>query len=300
METFVLKTLTRLRKETPRRFKDVRQTCDDLILALTEKGRANGGDSKETDADQYFEPLEMACQTRQPRLMEIALDAIHFLIEHGFLRGKKIIKADPAEGRGPMSFTDFIVETVSRCSDETDDGVQLQVIKVLLTAITSEHCEVHEASLLISVRACFHIHLISKNITNKTMAKAALTQIITLTHQRMEAEDLRMQRGDSLVQESPEASLARVEEVEEEEDADTSRDDEDEPVPNALSGKAAPAPGLVFRSVLHKDCYLLFRALCKLSMKGMSDDAAVTHNDAIPLQTPPAVRTPRIAPQRLT
>jgi len=50
------------------------------IAALTEKENANGGESQETDADQYFEPLEMACQTRQPRLMEIALDSIHYLI----------------------------------------------------------------------------------------------------------------------------------------------------------------------------------------------------------------------------
>ena len=55
----------------------------DLILflaALSDKENANGGQSQETDADQYFEPLEMACQTRQPRLMEIALNAIHYLI----------------------------------------------------------------------------------------------------------------------------------------------------------------------------------------------------------------------------
>ena len=51
-----------------------------LLVALTDKEKANGGQSNETDADQYFEPLEMACQTRQPRLMEIALNAIHFLV----------------------------------------------------------------------------------------------------------------------------------------------------------------------------------------------------------------------------
>lgn len=51
-----------------------------FVAALTEKENANGGESQETDADQYFEPLEMACQTRQPRLMEISLDSIHYLI----------------------------------------------------------------------------------------------------------------------------------------------------------------------------------------------------------------------------
>lgn len=51
-----------------------------LIAALSDKEKANGGHSQDTDADQYFEFLELACQTRQPRLMEIALNAIHFLV----------------------------------------------------------------------------------------------------------------------------------------------------------------------------------------------------------------------------
>jgi hypothetical protein len=50
--------------------------------ALAEKEKANAGeeDALDTDADKYFEPLQLACETRQSRLMEIALDAIHFLI----------------------------------------------------------------------------------------------------------------------------------------------------------------------------------------------------------------------------
>lgn len=84
---------------------------------------------------------------------------------------------------------DSIVEIVSKCSDEYDDGVQLQVVKALLTAVTSNQCEVHEASLLLSVRSIFHIHLISKNPVNKTTAKAALTQILSVVFQRLENFD---------------------------------------------------------------------------------------------------------------
>lgn len=65
-------------------------------------------------------------------------------------------------------------------------GKILQVIKVLLTAVTSSHCEVHEGNLLLAVRSCFHIHLISKNQVNKTTAKAALTHMLSVINQRME------------------------------------------------------------------------------------------------------------------
>ena len=76
----------------------------------------------------------------------------------------------------------------------------LQVIKVLLTAITSSHCQIHEGSLLMAVRSCFHVHLISKNAVNKTTAKAALTQILSVINQRMEVHhgDFEAVAGESI------------------------------------------------------------------------------------------------------
>ena len=74
----------------------------------------------------------------------------------------------------------------------------LKVMKALLTAVTSTHCEVHEGSLLLAVRACFHIHLISKNQVNKTTAKAALTQMLSVINQRMESHDARSKLTENL------------------------------------------------------------------------------------------------------
>jgi hypothetical protein len=51
---------------------------------------------------------------------------------------------------------------------------------------------VHETSLLAAVRACYHIHLVSKNMVNKTTAKATLTQMLNIVFQRMEAYDQRV------------------------------------------------------------------------------------------------------------
>lgn len=47
----------------------------------------------------------------------------------------------------------------------------------------------------------------------------------------------------------------------------------------ASSGNA----GIMFPSIQHKDAFLIFRALCKLSMKGLQDDSG-THSDPIALQ----------------
>jgi hypothetical protein len=63
------------------------------------------------------------------------------LLEHGYLKGDRYVeqpatsptfKADEGEAaheqKPPVKLVDVIVETVSKCSDEADDGVQLQVV----------------------------------------------------------------------------------------------------------------------------------------------------------------------------
>ena len=71
---------------------------------------------------------------------------------------------------------DIIVETICNCfsGPHTDEGVQLQILKALLTILTSQHVEVHEASLLNSVRTCYNIYLASRNMINQTTAKVSL------------------------------------------------------------------------------------------------------------------------------
>ena len=68
----------------------------------------------------------------------------------------------------------------------TDDQVQLQIIKTLLTAVSSSHIAVHETTLLNSVRTIYNIHLASKSLVNQTTARATLTQILSLVFSRME------------------------------------------------------------------------------------------------------------------
>jgi hypothetical protein len=54
-------------------------------------------------------------------------------------------------------------------------------------------------------------------------------------------------------------------------------EDEDSPEDGGASAN------LAFPSVLHKDTFLIFRALCKLSMKGLQDDGN-SQSDPIALQ----------------
>ncbi|TPX34634.1 hypothetical protein SmJEL517_g02669 [Synchytrium microbalum] len=88
----------------------------------------------------------------------------------------------------PLYLIDEIIQSVcaSFTGPTTDEGIQLQILKVLLTAVTSTACEVHDTSLIKVVQTCFNVHLHSRNTTNQVTAKASLTQMINLIFSRME------------------------------------------------------------------------------------------------------------------
>lgn len=88
------------------------------------------------------------------------------------------------------------IELLCRCDDVLDDGVELKVLKGLLTAVTSSVVHVHGQALLLAVRTCYNIFLMSRSEVNQTTAKASLTQMLNIAFQRMEA-------GSETVQPSP-------------------------------------------------------------------------------------------------
>ena len=340
------------------------------------------------NADKYFRPFQLACENPNAKIRATALDCIQKLVgkarqraaeesgllgltcravfvcaAYGYLRGNSRVLQN---GR-KRYLIDIVVETICSCRDDPGENVQLQVIKALLTMVSSNTCEVHGESLLLSVRACYHIYLVSKNQVNRTTAKATLTQMLNIVFQRVEVFDQRLGvegAGDGSVSgvTSPSASpgldrltamppmgqdlddhsgtasapaseppvvqqeaVAAASDVTSSEDAGAADGAaaaaSADGGPSAASltvdagdgsaGDAAPlsppsgsAPGTEpgegegyggtpttasgFRSPLHRDAFLLFRALCKLSMKGedeAEEASAATMSDTIALQS---------------
>ncbi|XP_065669547.1 brefeldin A-inhibited guanine nucleotide-exchange protein 1 isoform X2 [Hydra vulgaris] len=135
--------------------------------------------------EKYFLPFELACQSKTPRIVCSALDCLQKMIAYGHIKGNV-----PENGQPGKMLIDQIIEIICGCFNgtSTDEGIQLQIIKALLTAVTSVSCEVHEGTLLQSVRTCYNIYLASKNLINQTTAKATLTQMISVIFQRMELQ----------------------------------------------------------------------------------------------------------------
>ena len=173
-----------------RKNKELRDLCSSTIESIK--------NDHSLDANKYFPVLKSALDSKITKVLEIALYYIQKLISHGFLTGNcedTCKYSDPPQifsQRYPRKMIDAIVESVCKCVQESDDNVQLQVIKTLLTTITSFNCEVHDRTLLEAFRACYHIHITSKNLVNQTTAKATLTQMMHYVFQRMENNSIQI------------------------------------------------------------------------------------------------------------
>lgn len=279
------------------------------------------------EADKYFLPFELACQSKCNRIVNTALDCLQKLIAYGHLTGNTADSTTPGK-----RLIDRIVETICVCFNgpQTDEGVQLQIIKALLTVVTSNNCEIHEGTVLQAVRTCYNIYLASKNLVNQTTAKATLTQMLNVIFSRMEAQaDQERQKeknalkalskseseGESTKESTPESDnkdtqlattptenrkdsvgveneekqdgKSEKEKTSEEECAEnivqsilndivdkvtegsSSNRISDDGLDNCTDG-SEPVAG-AFAHILQKDAFLVFRSLCKLSMKPLSE-----------------------------
>ncbi|PIK46914.1 putative brefeldin A-inhibited guanine nucleotide-exchange protein 1-like [Apostichopus japonicus] len=202
-------------------------------------------------ADKYFLPFELACQSKSPRIVNTALDCL----------------------------------------------------QALLTAVTSPTCDVHEGTLLHVVRTCFNIYLASKNLVNQTTAKATLTQMLNVIFTRMESQAALEARekakeaeagksqsreaNDAVAEEDDEDKIETIVqnvlddilntvttlEVEDTQSAETlsNATTPDHPQDGVEGGEEMSEGGEPFSHVLQKDAFLVFRSLCKLSMKPLPD-----------------------------
>uniref|UniRef100_A0A1B0D269 Uncharacterized protein n=1 Tax=Phlebotomus papatasi TaxID=29031 RepID=A0A1B0D269_PHLPP len=241
------------------------------------------------NAEKYFLPFELACQSKTPRIVVTALDCLQKLIAYGHLTGNIPDSSNPGK-----FLIDRIVTTICNCfmGPQTDEGVQLQIIKALLTVVTSQYVEVHEGTVLQAVRTCYDIYLSSKNLINQTTARATLTQMLNVIFTRMEHQATEVVTSSASDSGSGSDMKAIGEELSVEEIA---RSVLDEIIANAVAMAEAsvsqngtiirvPSQESVethsendaivtakFTHILQKDAFLVFRALCKLSMKPLPD-----------------------------
>mgnify|MGYP002378733080 FL=1 len=139
----------------------------------------------------YFLPFELACATNQSKFIDTALDCLQKLLLHGQFIGNIVDPTDPNR-----LLIDRIVATICQCFHgvQTPEKVELQIIKICLTIMTSQNIEIHQRSVIEIVRTCFNIYLTSRSKINETTAQGCLAQMLSVIFAKMEQKMVRYER----------------------------------------------------------------------------------------------------------
>jgi brefeldin A-inhibited guanine nucleotide-exchange protein len=221
--------------------------------------------------------------------VEYILDAINLLVSYRYVSGRAGGR-DDVSGSGSQtavstenetddtvvqelsapssSLLHRLLESVAKCSEILNvDVIHICLIKTLTSIMTSPKCGVHEASMLLCLKATFHVFLVTKSQTAKDMSKAALLDMLRSVFSRMEAYDVivRSRRHHLVGSEASETEIATDTSATLASQIDLSTGS----TGSENSGTYRPPP---FTSQYHTDSYVLFRALCKMSAKELPAD----------------------------
>ncbi|XP_047971675.1 LOW QUALITY PROTEIN: brefeldin A-inhibited guanine nucleotide-exchange protein 5-like [Salvia hispanica] len=258
---------------------------------------SSGSTTAVSDSDLVLEPLKLAFETKNTKLVELALDCFHKLVVYNHLEGDPGIDGD----KNSKLLTDILIMVCSCVDTSTPDSVTLQVMKVLLTAIASTKVRVHGCPLLEVIKVCFNIANTSKSPINQATARASLTQMLSIIFRQME--------NDAVSPESSKNKDGQMEDLEKSlsnhNDPKKTTDDiitvkhldstliaSGEGIQSLIGGtdikgledilqkavdleddsKLESGTGQKSMSIAQRDALLLFRTLCKMAMKEGNDD----------------------------
>lgn len=168
---------------------------------------------------EIFEPLRLACETRNEKLMIASLDCISKLISYSFfvesnpptdsqpppsppLSPAPNARTSMSNGSHPdlptPSLVDLVVHTITSCHTETTpETVSLQIVKALLALVLSSTILVHQSSLLKAVRTVYNVFLLSVDPVNQMVAQGGLAQMVNHVFARCKINPPSLSRSDS-------------------------------------------------------------------------------------------------------
>ena len=153
---------------------------------------SEGGDKPR----EIFEPLHLACETKNNKIMIASLDCISMLISYSFFAEEDSDQSLPSPLPSPtfhiqgsmsrsqtnipqLSLVDLVVYTIMSChSETTPEAASLQVVKALLALVLSPTIYMHHSSLLKVIRTIYNVFLLSMDTVNQMVAQGGLTHMV--------------------------------------------------------------------------------------------------------------------------
>ncbi|CAF3269094.1 unnamed protein product [Rotaria socialis] len=158
----------------------LKRACEAALASLTKEPRTTNILSIH---ETYFLPFELACTSKNSRMIDTSLDCLQKLLLNGHAIGNI---SDPIDSSKLL--IDRIVSVICACfyGIQTEEKVELQIIKICLTIMTSQTVEIHQRSVLQIVKTCFNIYLTSRSKINEATAQGCLSQILNGIFSKME------------------------------------------------------------------------------------------------------------------
>ncbi|KAG6821251.1 hypothetical protein H0H93_002361 [Arthromyces matolae] len=277
---------------------------------------------------EIFEPLRLACETKNEKLMIASLDCISKLISYSFFAEPDAepshIPSPPPSPHQPgsgasapqPSLVDLVAHTIASCHLETTpESVSLQIVKALLSLVLSPTILVHHSSLLKAVRTVYNVYLLSTDPVNQGVAQGGLTQMVQHIFARCKVSRTSKETSElalpssALPLSTPSSNRASFaisrpdSDVIGHEGDDETAPPSEEDAPQKLSslnGNDGPSANgnarltlqnfetvnpldivpeadhghhLTSNDLFVKDAFLVFRALCKLTMKPLNTES---------------------------
>ncbi|KAK6459258.1 guanine nucleotide exchange protein for ADP-robosylation factor [Scheffersomyces xylosifermentans] len=182
-----------------------------------------------------------------------------------------------------VRLTERSVNVISTCflGEGTDPEVELQVVRALMHSILLMPC--HGAPLLKAVRSIYNVFIFSLSARNQAVAQGILTQVIAAVFQRITESGIYKSKGnksnsasrigfrtpskDDIANPSPDATNSSQQKLTLKNLEKLNDDGEDEDRVDEANNASESDEDLVV-----KDAFLIFRAMCKLSVKGLDSE----------------------------
>ncbi|KAL3637347.1 Protein big1 [Castilleja foliolosa] len=249
------------------------------------------GISSPDTAESLLQPLIMALESAYAKVIDPALDCAFRLFSFGLIRGCEI--KDDSNNKSP-SIIFRLIDSVCKCAAAVggDEAIELAVLKVLLSAVRSPCIYFRGDCLVYVVRSCYNVYLGGRSGTNQICAKSVLAQMMIIVFTRVEENSMLvdfknvsvfelLEFADRNLNEGSSIQFAQnfINEIVEAKDSlpyvkklppDLPQNGEEE----EKSGKSVDeaSSDLSEYSKIREDGFMLYKNLCKLSMKFSSQE----------------------------
>ncbi|ORX43829.1 hypothetical protein BCR36DRAFT_360675 [Piromyces finnis] len=278
-----------------RKYRELKESCKSTLKLLEQISLDTVSlDLRGSLVCEILHPFELACQTKSSSLQSIAIDCLGKLFTYDYWEKlyqynedhkKRLQKHNidfDKSSDDKVNWIDFSIDLICNCfsGGDTNEEIQTQITKALLAAASSskEPCAIHTTTLLKAVRTTYNIFLLSKSTTTQMIAQASLTQIVQEVFGRIPETPIsniknaiKEQLEDGSEMDDDKEKQEKLKEQEEQEKAKV-LENEDSSLEMKLSSEDISQPavneeGESLHDVYIKDAFLVFRSLCKLSMK---------------------------------